>query len=243
MNFKEKWPFPSVNGSCIAINTGLSPDPMQSIMWLPGMTRSPRDPGMAPWNALQQQTARCARVPDEREQTMAAVRFEGKLKKWHIERGFGFIVVGDSGQDVFVHISAFPRDGRVPVVDDVLSFEVEPDGKGKKRAVRVRRAGSEASARGPSSRRAAVHLSRAPKSASPLGKLIVVALLGAVGWAGYSHFSGSKLKVPPDFRCDGRMYCSQMTSCREATLFLQNCPGMEMDGNHDGVPCEQQWCR
>ncbi|WP_269632339.1 excalibur calcium-binding domain-containing protein [Pelomonas sp. BJYL3] len=28
----------------------------------------------------------------------------------------------------------------------------------------------------------------------------------------------------------------------EATWFLQNCPGTEMDGNHDGVPCEQQWC-
>jgi endonuclease YncB( thermonuclease family) len=44
-------------------------------------------------------------------------------------------------------------------------------------------------------------------------------------------------------RCDGRTYCSQMTSCAEATWFLKNCPGVKMDGNHDGVPCEQQWCR
>lgn len=36
--------------------------------------------------------------------------------------------------------------------------------------------------------------------------------------------------------------CSQMTSCQEATFFLQNCPGTKMDGNNDGVPCEQQWC-
>lgn len=35
---------------------------------------------------------------------------------------------------------------------------------------------------------------------------------------------------------------AQMTSCTEARTFLKNCPGMEMDGNHDGVPCEQQWC-
>ena len=198
---------------------------------------------------------------------MTAMRFEGRLTKWNSERGFGFIAASDSGQDVFVHISAFPRDGRQPVVDEVLSFEVEPDGKGKKRAVRVRRAGSEASARGPSHRHAAVRLSRAPKSASPMGKLIVVALLAALGWYGYSHYAtrvaflrsgappieapmplrllpgSSKLPVPADFRCDGRRYCSQMTSCREATLFLQNCPGVEMDGNHDGVPCEQQWCR
>ena len=45
------------------------------------------------------------------------------------------------------------------------------------------------------------------------------------------------------YRCDGRIHCAQMTSCQEATWFLQNCPGTKMDGNHDGVPCETQWCR
>lgn len=44
-------------------------------------------------------------------------------------------------------------------------------------------------------------------------------------------------------RCDGRTMCSQMTSCAEATWFLNHCPGVKMDGNHDGVPCERQWCR
>jgi excalibur calcium-binding domain-containing protein len=44
------------------------------------------------------------------------------------------------------------------------------------------------------------------------------------------------------FRCDGRVYCSQMTSCEEATFFLENCPGVKMDGEGDGVPCEKQWC-
>lgn len=45
------------------------------------------------------------------------------------------------------------------------------------------------------------------------------------------------------YRCDGRTHCSQMTSCAEATFFLRNCPGVKMDGNYDGVPCEQQWCK
>jgi hypothetical protein len=45
------------------------------------------------------------------------------------------------------------------------------------------------------------------------------------------------------FSCDGRVYCSQMTSCEEATWFLRNCPGVKMDGDNDGDPCEQQWCR
>jgi hypothetical protein len=46
------------------------------------------------------------------------------------------------------------------------------------------------------------------------------------------------------FRCDGRKYCSQMTSCAEAEYFLANCPGVKMDGNGhgNGVPCERQWC-
>jgi endonuclease YncB( thermonuclease family) len=44
------------------------------------------------------------------------------------------------------------------------------------------------------------------------------------------------------YRCDGRTRCSQMTSCAEATWFLSHCPGVKMDGNRDGVPCEQQWC-
>jgi endonuclease YncB( thermonuclease family) len=45
------------------------------------------------------------------------------------------------------------------------------------------------------------------------------------------------------YRCDGRTHCSQMRSCAEATYFLKNCPGVKMDGNNDGVPCERQWCR
>ena len=49
-------------------------------------------------------------------------------------------------------------------------------------------------------------------------------------------------KQLPGARCDGRIYCSQMTSCAEATWFLKSCTGVKMDGNRDGVPCEQQWC-
>ena len=44
------------------------------------------------------------------------------------------------------------------------------------------------------------------------------------------------------YSCDGRIWCSQMHSCEEAIFFINNCPGTKMDGNHDGVPCERQWC-
>lgn len=48
--------------------------------------------------------------------------------------------------------------------------------------------------------------------------------------------------VQSRFTCDGRTHCSAMTSCAEATYFIQHCPNTEMDGNKDGVPCERQWC-
>jgi hypothetical protein len=94
-------------------------------------------------------------------------------------------------------------------------------------------------------------------------RLIVLALLAFGAWKGYEHYQARGLlamerKAPSalnfsskpgsspstaNFSCDGRKYCSQMTSCVKATYFLKNCPGVKMDGNNDGVPCEQQWCR
>ena len=64
------------------------------------------------------------------------MRYQGRLKKWNVERGFGFLVADDSGQDIFVHISAFVRDGTLPIDGEYLSFEIEPDRDGKKKAVR-----------------------------------------------------------------------------------------------------------
>lgn len=42
----------------------------------------------------------------------------------------------------------------------------------------------------------------------------------------------------PNFRCDGREYCSQMSSREEAFFFIRNCPNTKMDGDNDGQPCE-----
>ena len=40
------------------------------------------------------------------------------------------------------------------------------------------------------------------------------------------------------FHCDGRQYCSQMTSRAEAEFFIKHCPDTKMDGDRDGIPCE-----
>ena len=196
---------------------------------------------------------------------MEIKRYERKLKKWNAERAFGFIVAADGGQDVFVHISAFARDGRVPTQGEVLTFEVEPDRNGKRSAVRVRRAGEHPT----ELVRAVTGRAGCPRTARSgsgfLQKLIVVLMLAALAFYAYNRYANRVRQIeaaaplavqpsapvslfeptqsaPASFSCDGRKYCSQMTSCEEAKLFLKNCPSVEMDGNHDGVPCEQQWC-
>jgi len=44
------------------------------------------------------------------------------------------------------------------------------------------------------------------------------------------------------YKCDGRTRCPQMTSCEEAKFFITHCPNTKMDGDKDGIPCEDQWC-
>jgi hypothetical protein len=61
--------------------------------------------------------------------------------------------------------------------------------------------------------------------------------------APWSQFSTPTTESDSSFKCDGRTHCSQMTSCAEATYFIEHCPDTKMDGNNDGVPCERQWCK
>lgn len=51
-------------------------------------------------------------------------------------------------------------------------------------------------------------------------------------------FSSSPAVSNQQFRCDGRQHCSQMRSRAEAEFFLRNCPNTKMDGDNDGIPCE-----
>jgi len=87
----------------------------------------------------------------------------------------------------------------------------------------------------------------------PIRRLVGVVIAAILAWQVYLHYQhGLRTAVaePADvvkpslvrFKCDGRTHCSQMTSCEEATFFLRNCPGVKMDGNNDGIPCEKQWC-
>ena len=103
-----------------------------------------------------------------------------------------------------------------------------------------------------------------------MNKLVPILVIGALGWFGYQKYQRSTLASQPvesqetepaddesesqesdsarpsartdGYRCDGRQHCSQMRSCEEATWFLEHCPGMKMDGDNDGDPCERGPC-
>jgi cold shock CspA family protein len=178
------------------------------------------------------------------------MRFDGKLTSWNDERGFGFIAPAHGGRELFVHVSAFPRDGTRPTVGEVLTYELGRGKDGQPQAVRVIRA-----AVGATHPQRSRSRNTSNRSLGLKGILVTLALLVGASAFGYHQYQQYRIKqllgtrsTSSDsselgqFACDGRKYCSQMTSCAESKYFLKNCPGTEMDGNKDGVPCEQQWC-
>ena len=187
------------------------------------------------------------------------MQFEGTLAQWNEDRGFGFIEVAGTRERLFVHVSVFER-GRVrPPLGARLAFDVERDAKGRKRAVKVTMPGDlRAPSPGERVMRPTPRRARARPARSRAWAIVAIAcviVVVGVRYARQLHAServgeGLRGTVPAasvvspsvTYACDGRTRCNQMRSCAEATWVLSHCPGVQMDGNHDGVPCEQQWC-
>lgn len=45
-------------------------------------------------------------------------------------------------------------------------------------------------------------------------------------------------EAPLNGSCGSKRYCKEMTSCEEATFYLNQCGLSRLDADHDGVPCE-----
>jgi cold shock CspA family protein len=184
------------------------------------------------------------------------MRFNGILTKWKDEKGFGFITPSGGGSEIFVHVSEFPKVKR-PQVGDKLVFQVKEGAGGRRKAVAIEYVsfGKEKQKDQP--------LKSSGRAGGRWVGVVMLLILVVLGGYAYRQASlpapagGMSLDAPntteggmpitartaSGFRCDGRQYCSQMTSCAEATFFNKNCPGVKMDGNHDGIPCETQWCK
>lgn len=67
-----------------------------------------------------------------------SMREKGKIVRWDDDKGIGFIEGGDSGESVFMHISAVVQHGRRPQRGDMVSYRLSLDTKGRPRADSVR---------------------------------------------------------------------------------------------------------
>lgn len=153
---------------------------------------------------------------------------KGTIVRWRDDRGFGFIHSDEYQGDIFVHISEFEPGVRRPQVGDEVEFRIELN-KGKTRAHLVSFVG--------------VEPARGNFALSILPVLVLVGIaLGVVSFLTYQ----APERAPEDdklgFECEGKTRCSHMTSCHEAKFYLAHCPNVKIDGDRDGVPCEQQWC-
>ena len=110
----------------------------------------------------------------------------GVLRNWHDDRGFGFIAPTQGGAEIFVHVSAFPRDGSRPTVGERLGYELAPGRDGKPQAVNVTRL--------------AVGATRAVRATPPrddrtraplLGTILLVAMAVVLGAWGYREYTTS----------------------------------------------------
>lgn len=174
------------------------------------------------------------------------MRYQGRITDWKDDRGFGFITRNDGAAKVFMHISALPGQGPRPSVGMLVTYQLGKSTDGRSRAEEVRFVETSATPRRISSDKLMAGLS-----------LIVLLLPAAyVAWVRISHpgstvsasfykivFAREALKSNTEFRCTPKKSsCSAMTSCAEAFFHQERCGVSNMDGDRDGIPCEQQWC-
>ncbi|MCP4353874.1 MAG: cold shock domain-containing protein [Desulfobacterales bacterium] len=187
--------------------------------------------------------------------------FKGQLKRWNDDKGFGFIKTDNESKDIFIHISALKGMSRRPTVGDIIYYQIHNDNSGKSKAINAKIEGV-TEIRKQNSRKNII--TRKSKNKSKQSSIFVIFLLVLGIFAFYNKNTikniiieaKSSLSTYPlpktkeksaeyeeiDYSCDGKVYCSEMTSCEEAEFYLKNCPETKIDGDGDGIPCESQWC-
>jgi cold shock CspA family protein len=174
------------------------------------------------------------------------MKLKGKLIRWNEERGFGFINSPSVKGDVFIHISELKHMSRRPQINDVIYFDTITEKTGKTKAINATIEGVQQKTIRPKSNKA--------KNSSLTSNILSIAVILGIAFAAYTTYPSWSKKllnsisvnsVDEDFsgfRCEGKQYCSEMTSCKEARFYLKNCPNVKVDGDNDGTPCESQWC-
>jgi len=158
--------------------------------------------------------------------SLSSMRFQGKISDWNDERGFGFVTPNGGGPKAFLHISAIKPARSRPGNGFMITYEVEADAKGRLRAIKAQRVRNPA--------RADADLLYVGLSSRTTVKAVAYKAV----------FAPSALRTNSEFQCrPEKNSCSKMTSCAEAFFHQEKCGVGGMDGDRDGIPCEQQWCR
>jgi cold shock CspA family protein len=173
------------------------------------------------------------------------MRYQGRITDWKDDRGFGFITPNGGGAKVFVHVSALAGRQRRPTGNELVTYELVNDARKGLRAENVAYVGTRRPSR------------REPERRGFLGPIVSVLLVAAIGTYVWQYLVSPRVErirstepaIQPEaatsvarFQCQGKIYCSEMTSCEEAIFYLNNCPGVKIDGDGDRIPCESQWC-
>lgn len=62
------------------------------------------------------------------------MRYQGRITTWKDDKGFGFITPNGGGEKVFLHISSFSNRQRRPEGNELVTYELSVDGKGRPQA-------------------------------------------------------------------------------------------------------------
>ena len=62
------------------------------------------------------------------------MRYQGKITNWKDDKGFGLIIPNDGSKQVFVHIKSFLNRQRRPVGNEIVTYELKTNAKGRAQA-------------------------------------------------------------------------------------------------------------
>ncbi|MFC1684920.1 DUF1294 domain-containing protein [Pseudomonadota bacterium] len=80
------------------------------------------------------------------------MRHQGKISTWKDDKGFGFITPKSGGIQVFVHIKSFANRRRRPVGNEIVTYVLKTDAKGRPQAGSVAFVGEPAPSASPRER-------------------------------------------------------------------------------------------
>lgn len=65
------------------------------------------------------------------------MRYQGKVTDWKDDRGFGFVTPNGGGPRVFIHIKSFSNRKRRPVGNELVTYELRSDTRGRPQGVNI----------------------------------------------------------------------------------------------------------